>query len=381
VAAKEVGGPCSLGGGLVDKALQFTWHEAVKEGLREPGFAKILVFGVGGAGNNTVNRLMESGIIGAECIAINTDKQHVDAVHAHQKLLIGEKTTRGLGAGGNPEFGRLAIDESQDKVNALMNNVDVVFVAAGMGGGTGTGAAPRVAEMAHERGAIVVGVVTMPFRHERARLGIAVEGLNRMRHVCDTVVVIDNNKLMELVPQLPINEAFAIADGILSNMVKGITETIALPSLINLDFADFRTIMKRGGVAIVGVGESEAPNRAEESVRNALQCPLIDVDYEGAHGALIHVSGDDTMTLAEASRVAEIVTEVMNEEAMVIWGARVDPSLTGLMRVTLLLTGVHSPQLLGGFGMRLLDLIDMESDAGPDQTLNIDLDLYQLEDF
>lgn len=370
-----------MGGGLVDKALQFTWHEAVKEGLREPGFAKILVFGVGGAGNNTVNRLMENGIIGAECIALNTDKQHVDAVHAHQKFLIGEKTARGLGAGGNPEFGRLAIEESEDKISALLNNVDVVFVAAGMGGGTGTGAAPRVAEMAHARGAIVVGVVTMPFRHEKARLGVAVEGLNQMRRVCDTVVVIDNNKLMEIVPQLPINEAFAIADGILANMVKGITETIALPSLINLDFADFRSIMKRGGVAIVGVGESEAPNRAEEAVRNALQCPLIDVDYEGAHGALIHVSGDDTMTLAEASRVAEIVTEVMNEEAMVIWGARVDPSLTGLMRVTLLLTGVHSPQLLGGFGMRLLDLINMESDAGPDQTLDIDLELYQLEDF
>ena len=369
-------------GGVVDKALQFTWHEAVREGLREPGFAKILVFGVGGAGNNTVNRLMESGIIGAECVAINTDKQHIDAVHAHQKLLIGEKTTRGLGAGGNPELGRLAIEESHEKVSALLNGVDITFIAAGMGGGTGTGAAPKIAEMAHERESIVVGVVTMPFRHERARLIRAVEGLNQMRCVCDTVVVIDNNKLMELVPQLPINEAFAVADSILANMVKGITETIALPSLINLDFADFRTIITRGGVAIVGVGESAAPNRAEEAVRNALQCPLLDVDYEGANGALIHVNGDETMTLAEASRVAEIVTEAMSEEALVIWGARVDHALTGLMRVTLVLTGVHSPQLLGGFGeVKLLDLINLEPDAGPEQVLNIDFGLYQLEEY
>lgn len=368
-------------GGVVDKALQFTWHEAVREGLREPGYAKILVFGVGGAGNNTVNRLMENGIIGAECIAINTDKQHMDVIHAHQKLLIGEKTTRGLGAGGNPEIGRLAMEESQEKVGALLNGVDIAFIAAGMGGGTGTGAAPKIAEMAHERGSIVVGVVTMPFRHERARLIRAVEGLNQMRCVCDTVVVIDNNKLMELVPQLPINESFAVADGILANMVKGITETIALPSLINLDFADFRTIITRGGVAIVGVGESTAPNRAEEAVRNALQCPLLDVDYEGASGALIHVNGDETMTLAEASRVAEIVTEAMNEEALVIWGARVDRALASLMRVTLVLTGVHSPQLLSGFGgVRLLELVNLEPDSGPEQVLNIDLGLYQLED-
>ncbi|HDJ04511.1 MAG TPA: cell division protein FtsZ, partial [Candidatus Bathyarchaeota archaeon] len=305
------------------------WHEAVEKGLREPGFCRIMVIGVGGAGNNTISRLMESGIQGAECVAINTDMQHLSVTHAHQKILIGEKVTRGLGAGGDPKVGREAIEESRPIVENLLTDVDIAFITAGLGGGTGTGAAPVVAEIARENGAIVVGVVTTPFRIEKGRIAYAAQGLTAMRRECDTVIVVDNNKLMELVPQLPINEAFKVGDRVLANMVKGISETISMPSLINLDFADFRTIIKRGGVAIVGVGESDAPNRAEESVKNALRMPLLDVDYSGATGALIHIAGDSQMSIEEANRVGEIVTEMMNNDAMVIWGARVNPRLSG----------------------------------------------------
>jgi len=366
---------------LVDKALQYMWHEAIQRGLREPGFCRIMVIGVGGAGNNTVSRLMESGIVGAECVAINTDMQHLSVTHAHQKILIGEKITRGLGAGGDPEIGRLAIEESREVIENLLNGVDIVFVTAGLGGGTGTGAAPVVAEIARRKGAIVVGVVTMPFRIEEGRTLYAAQGLTGMRRECDTVVVVDNNKLMELVPQLPINEAFKVGDEVLANMVKGISETIAAPSLINLDFADFRTIIKRGGVAVIGVGESDAPNRAEEAVWSALRMPLLDIDYSGATGALIHVSGDSQMSIEEANRVGEIVTELMGDDAMVIWGARVNPNLSGTLKVTLVMTGVHSPYLLSGFGTIAPSLYDLDQHGGPEKPLGIDLGLYQMENF
>jgi len=364
---------------IADRALQSVWHEAVREGLREPGYCRIAVLGVGGAGNNTVNRLMETGIAGAECIAINTDIQHLNAVHAAHKVLIGEKTTRGLGSGGDPKIGRAAIEESIEKVDSLLTDVDIVFVAAGMGGGTGTGAAPVVADLARRKGAIVVGVVTTPFRIERGRGWYAAQGLNAMRRACDTVVVIDNNKLMEAVPHLPLIDAFGVADSVLSNMIKGLVETISAPSLINLDFADFRTIVKIGGVAVVGIGESDAPNRAEEAVRNALRSPLLNIDYAGAKGALIHVSGDDEMSIEEANRVAEIITGTMGDGALVIWGARVDPALAGLLRVTLVITGVHSPDMLSGFGTIPPQIFDLDPTAESKEPLNLDLNLDQLE--
>ena len=364
---------------LADKALQYMWSENLQRGLREPGYCRILVIGVGGAGNNTVNRLMESGIVGAECIAINTDLQHLNAVHAHQKILIGEKLTRGLGSGGDPNIGRAAIEESIEQVEKVLEDVDIVFVTAGMGGGTGTGAAPVVAKLAREKGAIVVGVVTMPFKIERGRIAYALKGLTEMRRECDTVIVIDNNKLMWLVPQLPINEAFRVGDQVLANMIKGITEVISMPSLINLDFADFRTIMKRGGVAIAGVGESNAPNRAEDAVQKALRMPLLDVDYSGANGALIHVSGDKSLTIEEANTVGEIITQMMSEDALVIWGARVDPNLKGTLRVTLVMTGVKSPYLLSGFGSKAAELYDLDPQPEKsEKSLNINLDLQEL---
>jgi len=363
---------------IANKALQFMWDETIPEGLREPGYCRIMVLGVGGAGNNTVSRLMESGIIGAECIAINTDMQHLNATHAKHKILIGEKLTRGLGSGGDPDIGRGAIEESAEQVEKILEGADIAFVTAGMGGGTGTGAAPIVARIAREKGAIVVGVVTMPFKIEKGRIAYAIKGLTEIRRECDTVIVVDNNKLMRLVPQLPINEAFKVGDSVLANMIKGITETISSPSLINLDFADFRTIIKRGGVAVAGVGQSDAPNRAEEAVQRALRMPLLDVDYVGAKGALIHVSGDEKMTIDEANRVGEIVTQMMSEDALVIWGARVNPNLAGTLKVTLVMTGVRSKYLLSGYGSVMPEIYELDPYEGPVKPLNIDLGLYQL---
>jgi cell division protein FtsZ len=362
-----------------ESALKYSWHFTGNEGIRQPGYCRIVVVGVGGAGNNTVTRLMEAGITCAECIAINTDALHLNVSKANQKILIGEKLTKGLGVGGDPKLGKAAIEESKKRVEDMLSNVDIAFITAGLGGGTGTGAAPVVADMARRKGAITVGVVTTPFRIEKGRDVYAAIALSEMRRRCDTVVVIDNNKLMQLVPQLPISEAFRVADQVLANMIKGIVETISTPSLINLDFADFKTIVSRGGVAVVGVGESDAPNRAEEAVRNALRTPLLDVDYAGATGALVHVTGDNQMTIEEANRVGEIVTEMMDCSAMVIWGARVNPQQNGKLRVTLVMTGVNSPHILSGFGTIAPQLFNLEPYAEPEKPLNLDIGLYQME--
>jgi len=364
---------------LMEKALSWTRHELNSKRLRRPGECKIIIIGVGGCGNNTIDRLMKTGMGGAECVAINTDVQHLNIIHADKKLLIGERVTRGLGAGNMPSVGRDAMLENVDTIERLVTGTDIVFICAGMGGGTGTGAAPVVAEVARERGAIVVGVVTMPFRHEKGRFDYAIGGLNKMRRTTHTTVIIDNNKLMDLVPQLPINTAFTFADSILANMVKGIVETIALPSLINLDFADFRTIMSKGDVAIVGMGQSNSPERAEEASRNAMEHLLLDVDYGGADGALIHVSGGPDMSLGEAVRAAEYVTEMMGDKAMVIWGSRVDPDLNDILRVTLVLTGIRSPQLVSGYEVPEIQLYNLEPFAGPETPLGLELGLYDIE--
>jgi cell division protein FtsZ len=319
------------------------------------------------------------GSTGTECIAVNTDAVHLSASKASRKLLIGEKLTKGLGVGGDPKLGKAAIEESRKLIEDVLANADIVFITAGLGGGTGTGAAPIVAEIARRKGAITVGVVTTPFRIEKGRMEFATSALTEMRRQCDTVVVIDNNKLMQLVPQLPLSEAFRVADQVLAKMINGIVETISSPSLINLDFADFKTIVRRGGVAVVGVGESDAPNRAEEAVRNALRTPLLDVDYAGATGALIHVTGDNQMTIEEANRVGEIVTEMMDANATVIWGARVNPEQDGKLKVMLVMTGINSPQILGGFGAIAPQLFNMDPRSEPEKQLNIPLNLYQME--
>jgi cell division protein FtsZ len=331
---------------LVDDAREHLRGELNTSTGRDMGQARIVVVGCGGAGNNTVKRLMTIGVQGAECIAINTDRQHLAVTTAHRKLLIGERITRGLGAGGNPHVGQAAAEDSIPQITELLRDADLVFITAGMGGGTGTGSAPVVAEIAKKNDAIVVGVVTMPFELERTRIDKAKVGLARLQENADTVVVIDNQKLMELVPDLPLEEAFGVADEVLAGMVKGITETITMPSLINLDYADVRSIICNGGVALVGLGEATGQNRSETAIQNALNSPLLEVDWNGATGALIHITGGPDMSLAEANNVGEMISRKMSADANVIWGARVDPRLTGMLRVMLILTGVKSPQLL-----------------------------------
>jgi cell division protein FtsZ len=313
------------------------------------GYANIKIVGCGGAGNNTVDRLMKIGIRGANCVAINTDRQHLDMRDAHVKILIGKNLTRGLGAGGNPEIGRAAAEESREDLTKVLQDTDLVFITCGEGGGTGTGSAPIVAEIAKLEGAIVVGVVTIPFNTEIGRIEKAKDGLNLLKQYADTLVVIDNNRLLEIAPNLPIIEAFSVADEVLASMVKGITETISLPSLINLDFADVRTILSTGGVAIVGVGESNGKEkRVEEAINDALNLPLLDVTIDGAKGALIHVCGGNDMTLAEANSVAQKIYDKMDiNDSMVIWGARVSDEFNGYLRVMLLITGITSPQIFG----------------------------------
>ncbi|CAB3287566.1 Cell division protein FtsZ 2 [Methanocaldococcus lauensis] len=316
----------------------------------EFGEARIVVVGCGGAGNNTINRLMEIGIQGAETIAINTDKQHLEVIQADKKILIGSTLTRGLGAGGYPEIGRKAAEMAKNILEEQLKGADLVFVTAGMGGGTGTGSAPVVAEIAKENGAIVVGVVTYPFKIERARMKKADEGIARMSEVCDTVIIIDNNKLLDLVPNLPINDAFKVADEIIAQAVKGITETIAVPSLINIDFADVKAVMGGGGVAMIGVGEvdgNDRGDRVQNVVRETLSCPLLDVDYRGAKGALIHITGGPDLTLKEANDIGEGITKELDPDANVIWGARIDPEMEGCIRVMAIITGVKSPNIIG----------------------------------
>ncbi len=308
---------------------------------------RIAVVGVGGAGNNTVDRLYRMGIKGARVIAMNTDKQHLDAREADVKLLIGPETCRGLGAGGFPEVGRRAAEESEKEIKALLEDTDMVFVTAGMGGGTGTGAAPVVARIAKELGAIVIGVVTMPFKMEKARMFKAEEGLYNLRQVTDTVIVIDNNRLLEVAGNLPIAQAFAVADELIATMIKGIVETIAVPTLINLDYADVKAIMSNGDVAVIGVGEGSGDRKAEDAVRKAISNPLLDVDIKGGSGALIQITGGPDMTLAEANLAGELITKELKNDAQVIWGAHVDKEMEGRMRVIAIITGVKSPYVLG----------------------------------
>jgi cell division protein FtsZ len=316
------------------------------------GEANISVIGCGGGGNNMVSWLHKKGIRGAKIYAINTDKQHLDISSADGKILIGRELTKGLGAGGFPERGREAARESLHDLKAYVKDADMVFICAGMGGGTGTGSGPVVAELARETGAIVIGTVTMPFEIERARVDKAEFGLQQLREACDTVIVIDNNRLVNIAGNLPIQQAFAVANELVSTMIKGIVETIAIPSLVNLDYADVKAIMANGDVSVIGIGESDTESRVEEATRRALTNPLLDVSYEGASGALIHVSGGDDLLLDEVNRIGEIITESLDTDANVIWGARIDPKMAGRLRVMTIVTGVSSPYILGRSSQR-----------------------------
>ncbi|MEK6936879.1 MAG: cell division protein FtsZ [Nanoarchaeota archaeon] len=311
------------------------------------GVANIKVFGCGGGGSNTVTWLHKKGIQGAEVVALNTDKQHLEISSADYKVLIGKELTRGLGAGGFPEKGREAAKESLHDLKEVLKGSDMVFVCAGLGGGTGSGSAPVVAQLAREQGAIVIGTVTMPFDIERARVDKAEFALQQLREVSDTVIVIDNNRLTSIAGNLPIQQAFAVANELISTMIKGIVETIAVPSLVNLDYADVKAIMSNGDVSVVGIGESDTDSRVEEATRRALTNPLLDVSYDGATGALIHITGGDDLTLDEVNRAGELITETLDPDANVIMGARIDPSMKGKIRIMSIITGVNSPYILG----------------------------------
>ena len=334
--------------------MDFIVNNALKQGSDnekfedlEVGHANIKVIGCGGAGGNMADWLHRKGVQGAEIIACNTDMQHLNMTQADKKFLIGKDVTRGLGAGGYPEKGAEAAQESLSEIKESLKGADMVFVCAGMGGGTGTGSAPIVANVARESGAIVIGTVTMPFKIERARVDKAEFGLQQLRQVSDTVIVIDNNRLVQIAGNLPIQQAFAVANELVATMIKGIVETIAVPSLVNLDYADVKTIMTSGGVAVIGVGASDNSNRVEESVQGALSNPLLDVSYQGATGAIIHVHGGHDLTLDEISRVGELITEAMDEDANVIWGARISEDMKGKLTVMTIITGVKSPWVLG----------------------------------
>lgn len=309
--------------------------------------ARIMVIGVGGAGCNTVTRLTNKGILGATTVAVNTDARHLQISRAHRKLLIGKELTRGLGAGGFPEIGRKAAEESKSEIKELLKDVDMVFITCGLGGGTGTGASPVIAKIAKEQGAIVIGAVTLPFKIEGARIAKAEDGLVRLREFCDTVIVIENQKLLKIAGNLPLQEAFAVADDLIATMIKGITETISQPSLVNLDYADVKAIMRAGGVAAIGVGESSSERRAQEAVMKALRHPLLEVDYSGAAGALIQIIGGNDLRLDEVNEIGEMVSRNLDPEAQVIWGARILPEMEGRIQVITIITGVKSPYILG----------------------------------
>ncbi len=314
------------------------------------GTPRITIVGCGGAGGNTITRLNKLGVKGAETIAINTDKQALDLVEADKKLLIGGNITRGLGAGGFPDVAERSARESSREIEEMIKGADLVFITAGMGGGTGTGAAPVVAEIAKKHNAVVTCMVSTPFNVERARLIKADEGLDNLRIKADSTVVLDNNRLLEFVPNLPINQAFSVMDQMIAETVKGLSETITVPSLINLDYADMKSIMDSGGLSIMLWGESEEDAGVEAIVSEALNHPLLNVDYKGANGALVHITGGPNMSLKYVQDVAKKLTEDLDCYSNVILGARVLPEFEGKCRVMAIMTGVQSPNLLGPKG-------------------------------
>ena len=309
----------------------------------------ITVVGCGGAGGNTVDRMVEEGIHGAKLVAANTDVQHLVEIEANTKILMGEQKTQGRGAGSLPQVGEEAAIESQEEIYDSVDGSDMVFVTAGLGGGTGTGSAPVVAKAARESGALTIAIVTTPFTAEgEVRRTNAEAGLERLRDVADTVIVVPNDRLLDSVGKLPVRQAFKVSDEVLMRSVKGITELITKPGLVNLDFADVRTVMERGGVAMIGLGESDSDAKAQDSVKTALRSPLLDVDISGANSALVNVTGGSDMSIEEAEGVVEEIYDRIDPDARIIWGTSVDEELEGMMRTMIVVTGVDSPQIYGG---------------------------------
>ncbi len=312
----------------------------------------IKIIGCGGGGSNTINRCVDAGISGAQLCAINTDAKHLLTIKAPRKILIGRTTTRGLGAGAIPEVGEQAAHENDIDIRNFLQGSTIVFVTAGMGGGTGTGSAHYVARIAKDQiQALTIGVVTLPFKAEGTiRMENAITGLDKLRRICDTTIVIPNDKLLELVPKLPIDAAFKVADEVLMQTMKGLTEIITKPGLVNLDYSDIQTIMREGGISFVGIGEADkdTDNRVDAAVKEALTSPLLgEIDLKDAKGALIRVVGGPDMTVGEAQKAAEIVTNSVNDRARIIWGCSIEPELEGSIKVLLIVTGARSKYMLG----------------------------------
>ncbi len=316
----------------------------------------ISIIGCGGGGSNTIRRLAQAGVTGATLVAANSDARHLLSIQAPNKVLLGRSTTKGLGAGAIPEIGRTSAEEAKAELTKYIDNRQIVFVTAGMGGGTGTGSAPVVAEMAKMKDALVLGIVTMPFRAEgKIRAENALKGLNRLREHCDTTIIIPNDRLLELVPKLPLEAAFKVADEVLMQSIKGITEVLTKPGLVNVDFNDLMTIMKNGGVAMIGLGEADDSDgkmeKVEKAVSEAMGSPLLgDVDTREARGALIRVVGGQDMTVSEAEKAAELVGKKINPGARIIWGCAVDPEMEHRLRIMVVCTGVKSNNFLSRFG-------------------------------
>ncbi|MEA3335638.1 MAG: cell division protein FtsZ [Chloroflexota bacterium] len=304
-------------------------------------FAKIRVVGVGGGGSNAVNRMIDAGIQGVEFIVINTDAQALLEANAPQRMRIGDKLTRGLGAGGDPELGEKAALESAEDVVSVVDGADMVFVTAGIGGGTGTGAAPVVARVAREAGALTIGVVTRPFSFEGTRRRrVADEGIMRLKEEVDTLIVIPNDRLLQIVDKkASIREAFTVADDVLRQGIQGISELITIPGLINLDFADVRAVMQDGGSALMAIGTANGENRAQEAAEQAIASKLLDVSIDGAQAILFNVTGGMDMTLHEVNEAAEIIRATTHPESNIIFGAVLDPTMEDDVRVTVIATG------------------------------------------
>lgn len=305
---------------------------------------KIKVVGCGGGGSNTVARLVDMGVQGVDFIAANTDAQHLHMIHVPKKILLGKKTTRGLGAGALPKLGEQAAMEAEESIKAAMESTDLAFVTCGLGGGTGTGSAAYVCDAARAQGALTVAVATLPFKGEgKMRMENAFWGMEKLKRSADTLILVPNNKLLELVPRLPLNQAFKVADEILATSIRSLSEILTKPGLINLDFNDLRTVMKNGGFAVIGIGGSDGPAdvRAIEATEHALKSPLLDADISGAKGVVVNVTGGPDMTIEQAQEVVALVQKRIGPQARIIWGTVVDPTIERRIQVLLVVTGVN----------------------------------------
>jgi cell division protein FtsZ len=337
--------------------------------------AKILVVGVGGAGNNAVTRLNQTGIIGATTLTANTDAQQLLYSRSHKKMLLGRELCRGLGAGNDPQIGAEAAEESAETLKSILNKVDMCFIVCGLGGGTGTGAAPVVARLAKSLGVLTVSICTLPFDVEgRVKAQNAKEGLRRLYESSDTTIVVPNEKLIEIVPELSLKDAFLVADEILIRAVTGITEIINRPGDVNVDYADVRRVLGEGGAAIIGLGESSSPdNRAQEAVEDALSNPLLEVDIRTAKSVLLNITGGKDLNLKQTEAVIRAVTDQLSSDITVKFGVLIDPDMQGTIRATIVVSGVRSPYILSN----IHESSDYSSDYDYAEELDFGLEKFE----